>query len=297
MREGTTVTPEISEFSYGFALTHELVGLIGRLRVAPIFPSLIEEGRAGGGYDVKLDAPGFPLFMQFKRSDCMVRSTASEIVRGLDLKIPFYRMKITERQRSAQHELLLQLDDGINDVFYAAPRFHSPDGLNTAWSTGSVTHRSIFVRPRDIGVLDDEQHHVAFDESHCYLCSDPKPVTGFSGSDLEEILFQRLTGDQRTLRGGVISEALERAERAVNRARSDHIEVPSIESLRDIGRTVPPFDAINQIDRQNTQERLPNRRAHRPQREPRSKEERELRELANIAIKAFGAQLFVIQDQ
>jgi len=47
------MTPDISEFSYGFALTHELIALAGEpLRAAPIFPSLIEEGRAGGGYDV-----------------------------------------------------------------------------------------------------------------------------------------------------------------------------------------------------------------------------------------------------
>jgi hypothetical protein len=44
------MTPEISEFSYGFALTHELITLAGQpLRAAPIFSSLIEEGRAGGG--------------------------------------------------------------------------------------------------------------------------------------------------------------------------------------------------------------------------------------------------------
>jgi len=71
------MTPDISEFSYGFALTHELIALAGEpLRAAPIFPSLIEEGRAGGGYDVHLDVPGFPLFLQFKRSDCMVRRSA-----------------------------------------------------------------------------------------------------------------------------------------------------------------------------------------------------------------------------
>lgn len=40
---------DISEFSYGFALTNELVGWVN-LRAAPDFPSLIEEGKPGGGY-------------------------------------------------------------------------------------------------------------------------------------------------------------------------------------------------------------------------------------------------------
>jgi hypothetical protein len=51
------MTPEISEFSYGFALTNEIVGW-APVNAAPLFPSLIEEGRAGGGYDVALNLSG-----------------------------------------------------------------------------------------------------------------------------------------------------------------------------------------------------------------------------------------------
>lgn len=68
---------KISEFSYGFALINELVGWVN-LQAAPIFPSLLEEGKEGGGYDVKLDAPGIPLLIQFKRSECMTRRSAKE---------------------------------------------------------------------------------------------------------------------------------------------------------------------------------------------------------------------------
>ena len=118
--------PEISEFSYGFALTNELVGWVA-LSAAPVFPSLIEEGKAGGGYDVKLDRPGVPLFLQFKRSHCMVRRTAKEhqavVALGGTLNVPYYRFPITEATTSDQHELLLALDDGSNLVFYADLRF------------------------------------------------------------------------------------------------------------------------------------------------------------------------------
>jgi len=72
------MVPEISEFSYGFALTNELVGW-GSLNSAPIFPSLIEEGKAGGGYDVYLDRSGFPLYLQFKRAECMFRKNARQV--------------------------------------------------------------------------------------------------------------------------------------------------------------------------------------------------------------------------
>jgi hypothetical protein len=120
--------PEISEFSYGFALTNELVGWL-ELSVAPIFPSLVEEGKAGGGYDVKLDRPGAPLYLQFKRSEYMMRRSAREYRSILDqqgqLRVPFYRFSIMDASKSDQHELLLALDITPNNVFYAAPRFHS----------------------------------------------------------------------------------------------------------------------------------------------------------------------------
>src|ERR1700735_1111864 len=117
------MTPEISEFSYGFALTNEMVGW-GPITAAPLFPSLIEEGKAGGGYDVKLDMPGIPLYLQFKRADCLTTRNAKEIKNnGLRISLPFYRFKITESKKSDQHELLLALDDGSCLVFYVAPRF------------------------------------------------------------------------------------------------------------------------------------------------------------------------------
>ena len=103
--------PEISEVSYGFALTNELVGWLP-VRAAPIFPSLIEEGKEGGGYDVKFDLPGLPLYLQFKRADCMERRSAHEHAQFV--KMPFYRFKITEANKSNQHKMLLGLDDGNN---------------------------------------------------------------------------------------------------------------------------------------------------------------------------------------
>jgi hypothetical protein len=119
------VVPDISEFSYGFALTRELIALLPPLNVAPVFPSLIAEGKKGGGYDVNLDGLGFPLFIQFKRSECMLRRSAHETKPPMNFSTPYYRMRITERWRSAQHEMLLELDAGPNEVFYAAPLLHT----------------------------------------------------------------------------------------------------------------------------------------------------------------------------
>lgn len=142
------MVPEISEFSYGFALTNEIVAW-APLKIAPLFPSLIEEGRKGGGYYVMLDMPGVPLYLQFKRAYRMTRSTVKEVKKYKKrLKIPFHRFYITDSGTSNQHTMLLELDDGKNNVFYAAPRFDRIVEINDAWTAKEVTERSIFVRPQ-----------------------------------------------------------------------------------------------------------------------------------------------------
>jgi hypothetical protein len=195
------MTPDISEFSYGFALTHELANRAGGvLSAAPIFPSLFEEGRAGGGYDVALDAHGALLFLQFKRADCMMRSSAKQIKEGLALGLPYYRFSITERLRSDQHELLLALDAYPNEVFYAAPRFHRVAQLNEAYLARAVQDRSIFIRPRDIGRLDDASHCVAFDDISHFICSEPRVLQVMDGQRLWTDMSESLVVDETSIR-------------------------------------------------------------------------------------------------
>lgn len=212
-----------SEFSYGFAITNELVGL-SNLHVAPVFPSLIEEGKAGGGYDVKLDQPGIPMFLQFKRSERMMRKSAREKVIALKsrlpLSVPFHRFPITPSDESLQHRSLVELDDGMNAVFYVAPRFHLIEELNAAWAAKQVAARSIYVRPRDIGVFPDaERHTVAFDEHSTLVCSEPKSVQAFTVSHIAALLSERIATDERPVREQV-SDWLKAVEEAPRRARS-----------------------------------------------------------------------------
>ena len=250
------MVPDISEFSYGFALTRELIQLTDTLKAAPVFPSLIAEGKNGGGYDVNLDIPGFPLFIQFKRSECMVRRTARETRPPMNFGTPFYRMKIAERWRSAQHEMLLELDAGQNEVFYAAPLFHTVEELNQAYLANLVSTRSCYVSPGKIGKLDGDAHHVAFDQKRFWLCSEPLLIEGLHGAGLTAALEQRLSSDSRRFRDGQLSESLSFVEGILERR---HIS-PAF-------RTEPHERPID----------------------PR------LQRLADISLQYFGAQLFVVQ--
>jgi hypothetical protein len=74
---------QFSEFSYGYCVTEDLaVGQNMPLTAAPVFPSLVQEGQSGVGYDVRFELPGIPLFLQFKLVDQMVRGNANEAKQG-----------------------------------------------------------------------------------------------------------------------------------------------------------------------------------------------------------------------
>lgn len=292
--------PEISEFSYGFALTNEIVGWSG-LKSAPIFPSLIEEGKKDGGYDVKLDQPGAPLYLQFKRADYMSRSSATEIRHyGLPLSLPFYRFPITQRNKSFQHTSLVTLDDGSNIVFYAAPRFHMLSEINDAWKANNVAARSIFVAPSTIGLIyDDDKHHVSYDSAHTYICSEPREINPTSASSLRNRMLERISRDSRPLREQ-LPEWLQNIRETRTRAIETQIKVEAEIAAREasaldrLPASVPVQRAIadsQQSEPPPTPEPSPEIREGRPLEE----EEKMLRTISDEALHGFGAQLFVVQ--
>jgi hypothetical protein len=165
------VRPSLSEFSYGYALTSELVSRFGvRAAGAPVSPSLVDEGRLG--YDVSI--PGVALFLQFKLADPMVRGSSKEAEL---LGTPYYRMHLRSGA-SMQHELLVRLQKRGNDVYYAAPQFHEPMDLNRAYVERRVLSSTAFWSPAAIGPLPIGRHYVAFARRNPIglVCSTPKAV-------------------------------------------------------------------------------------------------------------------------
>ncbi|NQE61461.1 hypothetical protein [Caulobacter sp. RHG1] len=214
---------EFSEFSYGFALTHELANLES-LAMAPIFPSLLAEGGPGGGWDVNLEMAAAPLYLQFKRSQRIRRASGKEAKlsaeEGYGLVAPYHRFAITDAAKSNQHKMLLELDNGEQDVFYVAPEFTSLAALNTHWRKGEVEDHSVLVRPQEIGALSNGSHSVAFNPEGVWCFSKPKPLTAVSPGALRETLGMRLQIDGRPLRETVFKMAadLKDAERRGRKA-------------------------------------------------------------------------------
>ncbi len=280
--------PEISEFSYGFAITNELVGW-AQLSAAPIFPSLVEEGRVGGGYDVKLDMPGLPLYLQFKRAERMTRNSAREISTGkTTLTLPYHRFHITDWGISDQHKLLLELDQGNTLVFYAAPRFHTLTEINSAWKDNSVASQSVFVAPRAIGVLDHEPHTVAYDRHNAWLCSEPVELESLTGQALSALLRDKLKYESQPLRDSIRELAQNLAD-AEGRAR-ERLTPPrrSPGDSRGVGRQTVIQTEETGVSASSS--RIPTRSPA-----PLSEPNQILRNAADTASRFFGTQLIIVQ--
>ena len=193
---------EFSEFTYGYSLVHELVDTLSCTAV-PIFPSLIEEGKKGGGYDVKLlSRKGKLLYLQFKLSDWMKRRNAREYkIPGHSLSLPYFRFEVTSRSISKQHKLLLALESVEPLTFYAAPAFHLIEEINAHWKQSSATPNSVFVKPSSIGNLyDSYTHTVCFDttlirDKRAYLFSDPQEIEVLPFQGLLEHLIAEIDRD------------------------------------------------------------------------------------------------------
>lgn len=271
---------EITEFSYGFALTNEIVGW-RPVSAAPMFPSLIEEGRAGGGYDVRLSYPGVALYLQFKRSDCMMRANARQVSRyNLPLNLPYYRFKLAETGRSHQHRMLLSLDEGPDPVFYVAPRFHTLAEIDGKWSLGQVAAESIFVRPSDIGELDSNSHEVAYDNSQAWLCSEPERIEFLNAHEVIRQLERSLDREEMPLERRLpqMLEDIKAAEERVPVSMAPRERTPSL--ARELGRARELSDLI------------PSRRGREL-----SESEWILREIADRAMRVFNAQFVIIQER
>jgi hypothetical protein len=184
------VISEFTEFSYGFAVTHELIlQNSGNVVAAPEFPSLIREGQAGGGYDVRLNFGTF-VFLQFKLSEFMYGRRAR--YRTL-IGLPYYKFWITPRWQSQQHRMLVDLGNAGQQVYYAAPIFHLQTDFNTEFQGNTVVNRSAFINPVEIGYLaDDDEHCIVFNNTEAYFCSEPQKVRLHTGGSLKEFVAAQI---------------------------------------------------------------------------------------------------------
>jgi hypothetical protein len=166
-----------TEFSFGYALTDNIMhsGLPATPTV-PVFPSLIAEGSAGGGYDVKIPLYPVPIFLQFKIPQVVRRRT---IKMPPSFNKPYLRMHLRTK-RPNQHSLLCDLEASGKLVAYATPDFWQISELDRYFTALEVPLRTRYFSPSRIGPLDDKPHEVAYCPGNpaTWLFSEPEKLDG-----------------------------------------------------------------------------------------------------------------------
>ncbi len=192
---------EFSEFSYGFAFTHEFVTRNPTLTAAPELPSLAKEGASGGGWDLKLGFGGHIKFFQFKLSEFM---RGRHALHWDQYGSPHYRFRITPESQSDQHNLLMDLAEDYEDVIYVAPRFHTQRRFDELFLQQAVTDNSIWVPVKDLyRVHGNERHYLTFTSQQrvAHWQSDPIRLEGkFAAEDHYATTNERRSIDQQFFR-------------------------------------------------------------------------------------------------
>ena len=228
------MTPDFSEFSYGFAFTHEYVNRNPGLKAAPELPSLIKE--AERGYDLKLGYQGHPKYFQFKLSAYLNRRNA---IHWQNHRRSHYRVRVTTRPRrnqpagTDQHSKLKRLAKTVDDVFYVAPRFHSEDEFSRFFLQGQVTDNSLWAPLKDLPcVSDNDVHYMTFTrgQEEPWWHSEAARLEGnFTAEDHYDTIREMVTIDEnlfRSLRGklrAALNESEWRASLVPNRDDDDDI--------------------------------------------------------------------------
>jgi len=174
---------DLSEFSYGYALTEALIQSVpDPLTAKPYFPtrpSHVGDTQASTDEGVEQSFSGELLYLQFKLADRMERRSAVEIQEGLFDK-PFFRMPLRASVRSDLHAMLMELEASGYPVFYATPKFNTAKELDDAYLARGVVRESSFFRPLELGPLPDQKAHwVSFKAGSpvAYFCSEqPQPL-------------------------------------------------------------------------------------------------------------------------
>jgi len=79
---------------------------------------------------------------------------------------PYYYFYLERLDRSPQHNLLYNLQQSGEEVYYSAPLFYEENVLTQYFVNGIVIDNSVFIDPLGVGVIADFiQHRISYDQN------------------------------------------------------------------------------------------------------------------------------------
>ena len=212
------VNPEFSEFQFAYGLTREIENNFSSSVVSPpTFPTQRREEIVGSDVIMRIREGNnsiTPLFIQYKRSEQMVRSDARE---WDDFGQEYLRFDI---HTANQHNTLVDLCRGIGLAYYVAPGFHTSEEYVEYHRQGSLGENSVYVDTGSLPVVNDSNHRIAYTISPLrgLFYSEPQQVN--LDVNLPSFIYQLTNGEGmyesfQALRGA-FQEAREEIIRELN---------------------------------------------------------------------------------
>ncbi|MCJ7733727.1 MAG: hypothetical protein MUP11_04170 [Anaerolineales bacterium] len=184
--------PEITDISYSTALTFELVNQYDFLTLgAPTLPSLRKEAI----FRTDMNTRSVLLFIQYKLSERLIGNAASL---NDDWGIPYFRFLLHPKNRNKRHELLQNLEDMNNLVYYVAPEFHTKHSLYESLMQKALLSNSIFWSPKAIGSLSQAERNTISYKSDLYYGILEPGKRKIDGAIKGEMLLSMINGKFET---------------------------------------------------------------------------------------------------
>ena len=160
--------PEFAEREFELCFNAEFINDFSYAIIAsPFVPSQREEALHGFDVQFELQAGNIQrsLFLQHKVSHFITNRTSSnrelyDFVGG-----PYYHFNLRRLDRSRQHNLLYELRQSGEEVYYTAPLFHERTVLTQHFNNNSVMENTILFDPSEVGeIMDLDLHKIVYNQ-------------------------------------------------------------------------------------------------------------------------------------
>lgn len=174
-----------SENQFSFCFTLEYIKKFYKPFALPIFPSTVDEGKPGGGYDVEIDGN---IFFQYKIPKFYKINYHNRKYWESFLS-DYYKIKIDVKEKQFRLLKELSLKSKMNKVYYSTPEFHKVRDLKEKFSKTSIVKNSAIFSIDNFPEAEADYHELVYTNKSeiGLLFSDPFEIKKIKNLKLSEL--------------------------------------------------------------------------------------------------------------
>jgi hypothetical protein len=151
---------EFSETQFSFCFTFEYLKQFLPIIPLPIFPNIREEGRMGGGYDVRINGN---IYFQFKIPNYYNKRSNFNKYWNV-FKHEYYKIKLETDKN--QYKFLKALQSPNNLVYYVTPEFHLLNELSNNYNADTIGSNSALFSIENLPPYGSGYHNLIYSPRH-----------------------------------------------------------------------------------------------------------------------------------